>query len=238
MRFEMIGIICAMEIEARRLLEKMQSPVSEKISGVKFIVGKLCGTECVVAVCGVGKVFAAICSQTMLMRYSPELIVNVGVGGTLSERLHCGDIAIASSVVQYDLDTSALGDPRGLVSGINKINFVCDPQSTQLLKALVDERLSVHSRLGVVACGDRFVNSGTEKAEINRWFGALTCDMESGAIGQTCFVNGVPFCVIRSVSDEADGRSHMAYSEFCELAADNAAKLMLAFLAEKSGNAD
>lgn len=228
----MTGIICAMEVEAHTILSYMKNPVTEQISGIDFVSGTVCGKKAVVAVCGVGKVFAALCTQAMIMRFAPEIIINTGVGGTLTDRLHCGDIAVAASVVQHDMNTSPLGDPIGMISGINKINFVCDKSASADLKRIAGERLNIENVCGVIASGDRFINDRSEKQFIHRWFGAIACDMESGAVGQVCFVNGVPFCVLRSISDEADGRSHLDYSDFARIAANNAAKLLLTYLEE------
>lgn len=229
---DVIGIICAMELEAQAIVSDMRNKSCIRISGVDFISGTVCSREAVVAVCGVGKVFAALCTQTMILRFSPELIINVGVGGTLTGSLHCGDIAVAQSVLQHDMDTSPLGDPRGLVSGINKINFTCDSDVLTALETIAERELHINCVRGIIASGDRFINSGEDKIFLNRYFKAIACDMESGAVGQVCYVNGVPFCIIRSISDEADGRSHMDYNEFAKKAADNASKLLKLYLKE------
>ena len=117
----MIGIIGAMEIEVESLKSKLTDVTAETVGGVDYFVGKMYGKDVVVAKCGVGKVFAAICAQTMILKYSPSLIINTGVAGSLSENLGVLDVAVASGVIQHDMDTSAIGDPVGLISGINMI---------------------------------------------------------------------------------------------------------------------
>lgn len=117
----MIGIIAAMNVEMESLRSYIQNPVTETISGITFVSGTLDGSEVVTAVCGIGKVFAAMCAQTMILRYKPDCIVNTGVAGTLTDKLEIGSIAVSSAVVQHDMDTSALGDPVGMISGINKV---------------------------------------------------------------------------------------------------------------------
>ena len=119
MKNELIGIICAMEKEANGIINAMDDKKAEIISGVTFTKGKIYGKDCVVAVCGIGKVFAALCAQSMILKYSPVLIINCGVAGGLDSRLGICDIALSSSLVQHDMDTSALGDPKGMISGIN-----------------------------------------------------------------------------------------------------------------------
>ena len=94
----MIGIIAAMNVEMESLRSYIQNPVTETISGITFVSGTLEGSEVVTAVCGIGKVFAAMCAQTMILRYKPDCIVNTGVAGTLTDKLEIGSIAVSSAV--------------------------------------------------------------------------------------------------------------------------------------------
>ena len=220
----MIGIICAMKIEAEAIIASLSDTRTETVSGVEFTVGKRYGKEIVVAICGIGKVFAAICTEAMILKFAPELIINSGVAGTLTDRLSIGDIAIAGSLVQHDMDTSPLGDPRGLVSGINRIYFEADAKALDVLKEGAKE-LGLTLSVGTVASGDRFIASPTDKADIVSAFCASVCEMEGAAIAQTCFVNNTPFAVIRAISDSADGGATMDYMEFLPIAAENSANL-------------
>ena len=129
----MTGIIGAMKIEVETIKALMENKKSEVISGVEYIAGTLHGKEIVIAVCGIGKVAAAMCAQTMILKYAPERIINTGVGGSLSEKLAIGDIAVAESLVQHDMDTSPLGDPIGHISGINIVNIPCDEKVVDTL---------------------------------------------------------------------------------------------------------
>lgn len=109
----MIGIIAAMNVEMDSLRSHIENPVSETISGIRFVSGTLEGREVVTAVCGIGKVFAALCAQTMILRYHPECIINTGVAGTLTNDLGVGSVAISSAVVQHDMDSSPLAIRSG-----------------------------------------------------------------------------------------------------------------------------
>ncbi|MBQ2847327.1 MAG: 5'-methylthioadenosine/adenosylhomocysteine nucleosidase [Clostridia bacterium] len=228
----MTGIIGAMRIEVESIKALMENKVSEKIGGVEFVKGTLHGKDIVIAVCGIGKVAAAMCTQTMILKYAPDRIINTGVGGSLSIKLAIGDIAVAESLVQHDMDTSPLGDPVGLISGINIINIPADEKVIGTLINGVEKLENVKAVKGVIASGDQFIASEEKKKFITDNFGAIVCEMEGASIAQVCYSNGVPFGVVRAVSDCADGSSHMDYGEFLPIAAANAAKLIEYFVAE------
>ncbi len=227
----MIGIIGAMGIEIRALSDMLENRKSETISGVEFMRGTIHQKEVVLAVCGVGKVFASICAQTMILKYAPDLIINTGVAGTLSDKLSIGDVAVASDVVQHDMDTSPLGDPVGLISGINVVHFPTDPGTVCAFEAILADK-KINYLTGTIASGDQFLASPEVKKRIVENFSAIAGEMEGGAIGHVCYVNNVPFCVLRAISDCADGSGAENYFEFLEKAAQAAVSVMDAYLKE------
>lgn len=220
-----LGIIAAMDKEATPLIAQMKDTRNETVSGIAFTVGTLRGHSAVVAVCGIGKVFAAMCAQTMILKYAPIRVINTGVAGSLSTNLKICDLAIAEKVVQHDMDTSALGDPKGLISGINEVYLPADPALGQLLLDAATD-LNFNARLGVIASGDQFVSDDTRKAFIADTFSGIACEMEGAAIGQVCFVNKVPFGIIRAISDDASGEAQMDYPQFAALAAERSVALL------------
>lgn len=220
-----LGIIAAMEIEATPLIANMTDAVSETVSGITFTKGNLKGHTAVVAVCGIGKVFAALCAQTMILTYAPQVVINTGVAGSLTANLKIGDLAVAEKVVQHDMDTSAIGDPVGLISGINEIYLPADSDTVARLCAAAKE-IGVNTLCGTVASGDQFVSSAEKKAYIAQTFGAIACEMEGAAIGQVCYVNKVPFAVVRAISDDATGEAQMDYPQFSAMAAKNSVALI------------
>ncbi len=215
----MIGIIAAMKAEIERVKQEMTDKTVEIFSGIEYVSGKFRGKDAVVAQCGIGKVFAAICTQTMILKYHPDLIVNTGVGGTLTKELSVGDIAVSTDVVQHDMDTSPLGDPVGLVSGINIVHFPANEGIVESLSKCASA-LSINNRKGTIASGDQFIASSAKKDYIKENFNAIACEMEGAAIGHVCYVNNVPFAVVRAISDSADDSSGMDYGEFLALAAE------------------
>ncbi len=222
----MVGIIGAMGIEVEQIKASLKNKETIKISGIEFYTGVLSGKDVVVAACGIGKVAAAVCAQTMILKFGPELIINTGVGGTLTDRLGVGDIAVADFTVQHDMDTSPLGDPLGLISGLNIVKIPCSTAAIKLLSESIAKVGSLKSVVGTIASGDQFVNGRERKEFIIKNFGAVACDMECASLGQVCYMNGVNFGAVRAISDSADGESHVDYGKFLETAARNAANVV------------
>ena len=223
----LIGVIGAMDIEVDALIASMTETEEKVISSVKYVKGKLFDKNVVVAKCGIGKVFAAICAQTMILEYNPSVIINTGVAGSLEKGFNVLDVAVAKSVVQHDMDTSAIGDPKGLISGINVIYIdTCEKVSNALKNASLSVQCNVKE--GVIASGDKFMADPQEKADINREFGAIACEMEGASIGQVCYVNNVPFGILRTISD-GDG-CEMDYMTFAPKAAMQATEIVKNFV--------
>lgn len=225
----MIGIICALDIEAEKLKANLMNPKSERIGRLSFVSGILKGREAVIGMAGMGKVNAAMCAQTMVLRYAPSLIVNSGVAGSLSPRLGIGDIAVGTGVVQHDFDTTAMGDPPAFFNDMNSDTFPCDPDAARaILRAAEGE--GVHALPAKIASGDQFIADGSVKARLVKLFGAEACEMEAGAIAHVCYANGVKCAVIRAISDSTDGEHHVEFVKFLPVAADNSARVLMRFL--------
>ncbi len=224
------GIIGAMDLEMEKLIGLLEGDETRVISGITFHRGTLFGREVVLAVCGIGKCFAALCAQTMILTYHPDRVINIGVAGSLTDRLSVGDIAIASDVVQYDMDTSAVGDPVGMISGINLINLPCSPALGEKLCAAA-ERNGIKAVTGTIATGDCFLASWERKNAIGEQFSAIACEMEGGGIAQACYVNGVECVVLRSISDSVNGGCE-DYEQFKHLAAQHSSTVMETLLRE------
>lgn len=222
----MIGIICAMEIELRKIKGSMQNVKTEKVSSVNFNIGKLCGKDCVVAVSGVGKVNAAACAQSMILKYNPEFIINVGVAGGLLEEMQVYDMVISKNAVQSDVDTSALGDPKGFISTIEIIELPC---SQKLANLILNKKLEDNTEIyyGTIASSDRFIADKKELLQLRKDFRAIACDMETGSIAQVCYLNETEFLSIRIISDNINNEnSHLDYEKFKEIAADKGLEMI------------
>lgn len=219
-----LGIIGAMQMEIDDLKESMKQITTVSCSGVEFICGKIGNTEVVAAICGVGKVFAAICAEAMILKFNVERIINIGVAGALVPDLKVLDVAVADKVVQHDMNTSAIGDPVGLLSGINEIFLQADPDMKRLLCECLREK-GIHHMTGAIATGDLFVESSAQRALIHNRFGAIAAEMEGGSIGQVCYMNKVPFAILRSISDAEGGA--IDFETFAEQAALQAIEVVV-----------
>lgn len=224
-----IGIIGAMDNEVRELISMLSGGDTEKVGGIEFNTGSLFGKNIVIARCGIGKVFAAMCAEAMIIKYSPNLIINSGVGGALDKALRPLDIVFADKLVQHDMDTSAIGDPVGLVSGINMVYFETDNRAREILESAA-KKIGVNYAVGTVATGDKFISDKKDKDRISSTFGATACEMEGGAIAHAAYVNGTPCAVIRAISDSADGEATMDYPVFLPKAAQISQSLTLALV--------
>ena len=226
----MIGILCALDREIGELLQELKGAEHRKLCGYDYAVGTLRGQRVVLCKCGVGKVNAAVCAQTMILTWDVKLVVNSGVAGALREPLEIGDICVATDLVQHDVDTSAIGDPVGFVSTVGKVYFPCAEWAVAALLKAAGKLDGVNALPGRIASGDQFITDRAVKERIVSRFDASACEMEGGAITQVCCINGVDCAVIRAISDSSSGKHQMEYREFMPMAAHNSAQVVLEFL--------
>lgn len=226
----MIGLIGAMSVEVEALMEKLEDRQERRIGMDVFVSGKLYGHEAVLAVCGPGKINAALCAQSMILHYQPEWVLNLGVAGAGASGVSIGDMVIATAAVQHDVDTSPIGDPVGMVSKINLIEIPCDEALRGRLAAAAASVDGVKVHEGIIATGDQFIHDGDVRARIHQLFNAKAVEMEGGAVAQACYMQGVPCGVLRSISDQADGHSDMDYPTFTQLAAAHSQQVVEALL--------
>ena len=223
-----IGIIGAMQMEVDELKEALSNTTNVEYSGVTFVCGKMNEVEVVAAVCGVGKVFAAICAEAMILKFGVDMVINIGVAGSLTKDLGVLDVALADQVVQHDMDTSPIGDPVGLLSGINEIFLKTDAKMRALMQECLEDK-QIKYLVGTVATGDQFIATDEKRVWIRNHFGAIAAEMEGGSIGHVCYINKVPFLILRSISDSDGGA--MDYQTFAEKAAVQSIEVVLEFIA-------
>lgn len=227
----MIGIICARKIEVEGLRALMENPESTEKAGLEFISGKISDKDVVLLECGVGKVNAAVGTQIIIDLFKPDVVINSGIAGSLTRDLTVGDIVISSDCVEHDINRTALEEPRGQIWFTNekRIDIPADAEVAQKL-AECCRSLGSHVLIGRIATGDMFVTYRRQREFIAMEFDALCCEMEGGAVGHVCYMNKVPFVILRSISDDLKFNKPENYEDFKELAASRAVKAIKLFI--------
>lgn len=222
-----IAIISAMKIEIDRLLSMVENPQLKNVGYITYTQGKISGKQVALAQCSPGKVNAAIYTQTLLIDAKPDLVINLGVAGA-THRFSIGDAAVANSFVQHDFDTTALGEPAGLIPGLNVVKMPADPTIAHQLEKAAEAADIPHARC-IFASGDQFVTPPVmEKAY--KQFGADVFDMEGAAIAQTCLRAKIPFGAVRVISDNGDNSCD--YETYKFEAAHRSIKIVGRYLSE------
>lgn len=221
----MLGIIGAMDVEVDAIKAKIKDGVITRAAGAEFVTGYIENVMVTVARCSPGKVNAALCTQAMIDKFDIDKIINVGVACSLDPKVIIKNIVIATDVCQYDIDITALGEPKGYINGINMIKIPTDPELSELLaRTAINSGERIHR--GTVASGDTFIGNAQQKKEIANDFGAICGEMEGGAIGHVCSANNIPFAVLRSISDGGDENAAIDYPTFKKIAADMSATII------------
>ncbi len=226
-----LGIIGAMEEEVETLKSKMDIKETVEIAGMTFYRGAIDNKEIVLVRSGIGKVNMAACTQILIDHFNVAALVNSGVSGTLNPELNQGDIVISTEAVQHDFDTSPVG---GKVGEIDRLGIDFFPASTELIataKKAAETLTDINVVEGQVASGDQFIAGGEAAEKIKANFGEISAvEMEGAAMAQVAYLNDVPYVIIRSISDKADGGAELSYEEFLPLAAKNSSDFVLKFI--------
>ena len=222
-----LGIIGAMDLEVETLLQAMEDRKSTAIAGSEFYEGTLKGLPAVVVRCGVGKVNAALCAQILCSCCHVTHLVNTGIAGSLSAALDIGDLLVSRDAMYHDFDCVHFGYPFGKVPGMDVTAFPADETMIRYASAAAETVHPGHVTVGRVATGDQFVADKTVKEQIIANTGGLCTEMEGAAIAQTAYRNGVPFVILRAISDKADDSAQMDYPTFERIAAHRCAEVTM-----------
>ena len=209
---EKIGIIGAMKVEIATIVARLENHRTTIVAGSDFHEGLLDGRPVVVARCGVGKVNAAMCTQIVIGRFGATKVINTGVAGALDPALGIGDLVVSTDAVQYDMVVTGLGYEPGVIPELGVLAFAADEGLRAVVRRAASEVLPDITIVdGRVASGDQFVCERSVSQRIVDIFGASCCEMEGAAIAQVCDRNQVPFVIVRTISDMADGTSITEY---------------------------
>lgn len=223
-----LGIIGAMDLEIDTLLSLLTHKETRKIAGAEYASGKLEGLDVVIVRCGIGKVNAAISAQILCDCYQVTHLVNTGIAGSLDAALDIGDLVVSQDAMYHDMDCVAFGYPMGQVPQMDTLTFPADETLIAYAFAAAEKIHPGHVRLGRVASGDQFVASKEKKDAIVSVTHGLCTEMEGTAIAHTAYRNGVPYVILRAISDKADDSAHMDYPAFEAQAARRCAQVTCA----------
>ena len=230
-----IGIIGAMDVEVELLREQLAGARAQAVAGMDFFSGRLGEKDVVVVKCGIGKVNAGICAQVLCDRFGCTHLINTGIAGSLDAgALDIGDLVVATDCVQHDFTVGPLGYAPGLIPGRERTEFVADAGLREAaLAAAAAEAPEVRALPGRVASGDQFISAEGDRRRIVETFGGLCCEMEGAAIAQAATLNGVPFVVVRAISDKPGTEGQTGdYAAFERSAAHHCAKIVARMVAD------
>lgn len=228
---KVLGVIGAMEEEVELLKEKMDIKETVTVAGMEFYQGTLDGKNIVLVRSGVGKVNMATCTQILVDKFNVTALLNSGVAGTMDPELNQGDIVISTDAVQHDFDTTVFGDPLGEISRLGITFFEADKNMIEVAKNAALNITDLTIKEGRIASGDQFVAGGETADRIKENFGNVSAvEMEGASMAHVAYLNEIPFVILRSISDKADGSADLSYEEFLPIAAKNASALVEEFI--------
>ena len=216
----MIGIICAMDEEAAPFEPSFSESRREERFGRVLRIGSMNGIDVVLVTSGIGTTNAAIATTLLIERYGVERVVMSGVAGSIGA-LTIGEVLIARSCVYHDVDATAFGYASGQVPGEPERYESSDAQT-------IAEHLALPT--GIIASGNAFINDPHHVARIRETFGADALDMESCAVAHVCTHAGIPWTIVRAMSDRADEDAKGSFEERLTMAAHNAAEVVMRVL--------
>lgn len=216
------GIVSAMPVELEGFIKEYNAKELSVKGFYKVFEGRIGENEVFMACSGIGKVNAAACTQKLIDCYGVDYIVNMGIAGGIAHELKALDIVIGSEVFYHDFTPDSLLEKYYPFSR----SFKCGEKLVEAAKEVCGETSSVKNYyVGKIASGDCFVEKSETKAHILE-LGGKCCEMEGAAIGHVSHLNGVPFLIIRSISDLADEGAQMSYEEFERKAAEQANRIV------------
>lgn len=221
------GIIGAMETEIQLLKEAMIIEDTQEFSSMRFYLGRIGNRDIALVQSGMGKVNAAICAHTLIREFNAKEVINTGVAGSLNNILNIGDIVISADAVQHDFDVSPIGFAKGEIPYTGLFAFPADEGLRAKAKKAAE---SLHEDIqileGRICSGDQFIASKDQKKRITEQFGGYCAEMEGAAIAQACYINSIPYVIIRAISDKADESSEIPFEQFAPSAAARCAAIV------------
>lgn len=222
-----IGIIGAMELEVEQLKKNMSVADIVKKASMEFYTGTLNGVDVVIVRSGIGKVNAALCVQILADIFDVTHIINTGIAGSLNSDLNIGDILVSRDAIHHDMDVTIFGYRPGEVPAMGFCEFPANSEMVDIAVVSCKEvNPDINVRIGRVVSGDQFISSKEVKNRLIENFHGDCTEMEGASIAHGAYLNGIPFVIIRAISDKADDSAHMDYPSFEKAAAIHSARLV------------
>ncbi|HIO90960.1 MAG TPA: 5'-methylthioadenosine/adenosylhomocysteine nucleosidase [Campylobacterales bacterium] len=223
-----IAIMGAMQEEIEPLLEFFTDVIIEEYGANKYYKCRYNSHDIILAYSKIGKVFASLTATTMIEKFGAKKLLFSGVAGAISSDLKIGDLIVATKLCQHDLDITAFGHPSGYVPE-GSIYVQSDSELLKLSRDVAKE-LGISLKEGIIATGDQFVADRKRKEWIESRFKADALEMEGASVGVVCQALGVPFFVLRAISDSADDDAGVDFDEFLKTSAKNSAEFLAKML--------
>jgi adenosylhomocysteine nucleosidase len=228
-----LAIVSALPEEISLVVERLADASARVIGRRTFHSGSFHGVDAVAVFSGWGKVAATVTVTQLISSFAITRLVFSGVAGAVQHGLSIGDVVIGSGLLQHDMDASPIF-PRYEVPLLGKYLFEPDLElregltyaAQQFVKhdlhaqVAADQLAFFHVRSprvvrGVIASGDKFFASGAAVAELRERLPVVACvEMEGAAVAQACEEYGLPFGVVRTLSDSADENSPHDFPRF------------------------
>ncbi|MCZ8520246.1 5'-methylthioadenosine/adenosylhomocysteine nucleosidase [Paenibacillus caseinilyticus] len=226
MSYSKVGVIGAMKEEIELFHEGMKDVRESVKAGITFYEGTFHGRSIVLCKSGVGKVNAAVTTQILIDLFGVAAVLFTGVAGAVDPELNVGDIVVSTECLQHDMDVTALGFPRGTIPYEATSLFAADEKLRRLAAEVSSELFGGRVKEGRVLSGDQFISSRETVGQLYSELSGACTEMEGAAVAQACTMNGIPFVIIRSMSDKADGSAHVNFAEFTQQASENSFRII------------
>jgi adenosylhomocysteine nucleosidase len=229
-----IGLICAIPQELAQLRDVLVPARSEDAAHTHFDAGMIDGHDIVLAGSGMGKVNAALVTTLLADRFRCSTIVFSGVAGGLDPALGIGDVVVADRIIQHDAGVLENERVRAyqpgyapIINPTDRLGYPADPGVLARVKERLDG-ISVPGQIvyGTVLSGDQYLNCATTRERLLHELGGQAIEMEGGAVAQVCEAFGLPWLVIRALSDLAGGNALFDFTAFVDQAAATSAKIL------------
>lgn len=227
-----VGIIGAMSVELELLKSKLEeNPAVTKAGGMTFTEGKIKGISVVLVQSGVGKVNAALCAQRLILKFGCTHIINTGIAGAMASGLKVLDFVASTDAVYHDMDATGFGYKKTEIPQMKCSDFPADGKMLEAARSAFKKFPAEHKLVfGRIATGDQFISDKEKKSAIQETCSPACVEMEGAAVAHACWINEIPFVIIRCMSDMADDDGESIYSFNENEAASLSGSLVLSML--------